>query len=797
MIRRTTTIRPWAMALALCFSPCETGAAQQPSRDDRLSTETRDFLSHSCFDCHDSQLPAARLDLKSLASQAVEGNTDAWEKVVRKLRARQMPPEDAPHPTESAYIAVVSSLEATLDRIAAAHPRPGRTDTFRRLTRTEYQNVIRDLLAVEIDATAMLPSDEASHGFDNITVRDLSPTLVNRYISAAQTISRLAIGGSQKSPGGDTFRIRPDVTQDSHVAGLPFGTRGGAVVPYHFPQDGEYEFQIRLARDRDEHVEGLSGVHELELLLDLQNVASFKVRPPKSKSASPDEYGGPTHESVDRHLRTRIKVTAGQHDVGVTFLKEPASLLETSRQPLNVHFNMYRHPRIGPAVYQISIAGPFDATGPGESVSRRRIFVRQPATTDQEDDCATEIISGLLRRACRQPIDDKDLAAPMAVYREARMAGGFENAIEMAVSSVLVNPKFLFRIERDPPGISPGTTYRISDIELASRLSFFLWSSIPDDELLQLAEEGRLSSPDVLEHQTRRMLADARSRSLVTNFAGQWLHLRNLDSTTPDARLYPDFDDNLRQSLRQETELFFESIMRDDRSVLDLLKTDYTFLNERLAKHYGIPHVYGSPFRRVELPPDSVRGGLLRQGSILTVTSYATRTSPVIRGKWILDNIIGTPPPPPPDDVPALKDNTVAANLSVRERLAQHRADPACASCHDVIDPVGFSLENFDAVGRWRDMEEGRPVDASGGLSGGVRFTGVSGLEQGLLDRPELFVGTMAEKLMTYAIGRGIEPSDAPAIRRIVREAKSNGFRFSSLILAVVNSQPFQMRESR
>jgi hypothetical protein len=367
----------------------------------------------------------------------------------------------------------------------------------------------------------------------------------------------------------------------------------------------------------------------------------------------------------------------------------------------------------------------------------------------------------------------------------------------LALSSVLVNPKFLFRIERDPPGVAPGVAYRVSDVELASRLSFFLWSSIPDDELLDLAERGQLSNPDVLDEQTRRMLADERSRSLVTNFAGQWLHLRNLESTTPDGRLFPDFDDNLRQALREETERFFESVIREDRGVLDLLKTDATYLNERLAKHYGIPHVYGSRFRRVQLDADSRRGGLLRQGSLLTVTSYATRTSPVIRGKWILENILGTPPPPPPDNVPPLEDNTVAANLSVRERFAAHRANPACASCHDLIDPVGFSLENFDAVGRWRELEEGKPVDASGGLPDGRQFTGVGGLEQGLLDRPELFVGTMTEKLLTYAIGRGVEHHDAPAVRKIVRDAAADGYRFSSIILGVVHSTPFQMRESR
>ncbi|MEX0716502.1 MAG: DUF1592 domain-containing protein [Planctomycetaceae bacterium] len=797
MTRRVILILACVLVLALGVAARDAEIDERPSMPELPAPIVQELLRSSCLDCHTGGDASADLDLKPLAAVAVARNTDTWEKVVRKLRARQMPPADMPRPEESTYVEVVSSLERALDAIAADHPRPGRTDTFRRLTRTEYQNAIRDLLAVDVDVTTLLPADEASHGFDNITVGELSPTLVNRYISAAQKISRLAIGRPQNAPGGDTFRLRPDVTQEERIDGLPLGTRGGIVIPYHFPRDGEYEVQIRLARDRNEHVEGLAEPHELELLLDSESVRSFTVRPPRGNAAASDEYGKPTHDNVDRHLGARIAVTAGPHQVGVGFLKNGSSLLETARQPLNVHFNMYRHPRLGPAVYQVSITGPFEASGPGDTASRKRIFLRQPTAPEDEEDCARQILSTLLRRACRQPIDEKDLAKPMALYREARAEGDFEGGIEMALGAVLLNPKFLFRIERDPPGVAPGAAYRVSDFELASRLSFFLWSSIPDDELLDLAERGRLGDPDVLERQTRRMLADDRSRALTTNFAGQWLHLRNLESTTPDARLFPDFDDNLRQAFREETELFFGSILREDRSVLDLLKADYTYLNERLAKHYGIPHVHGSRFRRVALDEHSRRGGLLRHGSILSVTSYATRTSPVIRGKWILENILGTPPPPPPENVPALEDNTVAANLSVRERLARHRANPACASCHDLIDPVGFSLENFDAVGRWRELEEGQPVDASGSLPFGDPFTGAGGLERRLLDRPELFVGTMAEKLLTYAIGRGIEPYDAPAIRRIVRDAQENDFRFSSLVLGIVQSTPFQMRASR
>jgi hypothetical protein len=787
----------FALQIAVLWPGSATAQQAHPASGP-LPQNVQTLINDYCLDCHNSSDLTAGIDLESINNQSLAEDLQTWEKVVKKLRSGQMPPSDVDRPQASTTRNVLRSLEVSLDKYAANHPQPGRTETLRRLTRTEYQNAIADLLSLHIDASSLLPADEVSHGFDNITVGELSPTLVNRYISAAQQISRLAVGRALKSPGGKTVRIRPDVTQEEHVEGLPIGTRGGAMIRYTFPQDGEYEIRIRLTRDRNEHVEGLGESHELELLLDGQQMKSFAVKPPRGKAKPTDEWGKPTHENVDRHLRARIAVAAGPHQIGVAFLKNPSSLLETKRQPLNVHFNMYRHPRIGPAVYQVSITGPFQPSGVGETPSRRRIFSCRPATEQDEESCAKQILSTILRRACRQPIGEPDLVKPMALYHEARAQGGdFEDGIELALSAVLVNPKFLFRVERDPPGVAAGTVYRISDLELASRLSFFLWSSIPDDELLELAERGKLSQPAVLEQQTRRMLADERSRALVTNFASQWLYLRNLDSITPDARLYPDFDDNLRQAFRRETELCFQSIMREDRSVVDLLKADYTYLNERLAKHYGIPHVYGSRFRRVSLDQNSHRGGLLRQGSILTVTSYATRTSPVIRGKWILENILGTPPPPPPPNVPALQDNTVSAKLPVRERLAQHRADPACASCHNLIDPAGFALENFDAVGRWRELDGGRPVDAAGGLPDGREFTGVAGLEQGLLDRPELFVGTMTEKLLTYAIGRGHEPFDGAAVRKIVGSAKADDYRFSELILGIVNSTPFQMRTAK
>jgi hypothetical protein len=697
-----------------------------------------------------------------------------------------MPPAEKKRPDERVYDATVSELVSLLDRAAAKHPDPGRTETLRRLNRAEYQNSIRDLLALDIDAAALLPKDDVSHGFDNVTAGNLSPTLLDRYITAAQKISRLAVGAPHRAPGGDTIRIRPDLTQEVQVEGLPVGTRGGTVVPYNFPRDGEYDIQIRLTRDRNEEIEGLHETHELELLLDRERVKLFTVAPPVDKN----------YEAVDGKLKARVPVTAGPHQLGVTFLKNPSELLETRRQPYNAHFNMHRHPRLTPAIYQISINGPYESKGPGDTPSRRRVFVCRPANPDEEESCAERILSTLMRRAYRRPVTNSDRQRPMDFYRNARAEEGFEAGIESAMSAVLVSPEFLFRVEQDPAGAAPNTVYRISDLALASRISFFLWSSIPDDELLGSAIDGELHKPKVLEKQVRRMLADPRSDNLASNFAEQWLYLRNLESLTPDLRLFPDFDDNLRQAFRKETELFLEDALRNDRSVLNLLQANYTFLNERLAKHYGIPHVYGSRFRRVALREDDNRGGLLRQGSVLMVTSYATRTSPVIRGKWILENILGTPPPPPLPNVPALKDNTVSATLSARERLAEHRANASCASCHNLMDPAGFALENFDAIGRWRTVEEGQPIDATGGLPDGSKFTGVSGLEDGLRHRPELFVGTLTEKLMTFALGRGIETYDAPAVRKIVRDAQAKDFRFSSIILGIVNSTPFTMRRA-
>jgi len=751
------------------------------------SSSHRRLLDRYCVTCHNERLKTAGLRLDQIDISRPDGEPEVWEKVVRKLHTGIMPPANMPQPSEADRRALLTWLETALDAAYAARPNPGRTETLRRLNRTEYRNAIRDLLALDIDAASLLPSDESGHGFDNVTVSDLPPTLLDRYISAAQKISRLAIGRTQSSLQSDVIRVPADLTQEEHLPGLPIGTRGGVAVPYTFAENGEYDIQVWLARSLEGNVSGLREPrpHEMILLIDREPVATFTIQ----KSA------GVADTLIDRDLKTRVAVSAGPHELAVTFVKEGSSLLETARQPLQSHYNDRRHPRITPAIDQVSVSGPYAAKGAGNTPSRRRVFVCQPA--GDEEKCAKEILTTLMRRAYRRPISKTDVEGPMAFYREGRADGDFEAGVGRALSAVLINPVFLFRVEADPKKSPPGGVYRISDLELASRLSFFLWSSIPDDELLDAAIRGTLSRPAELEKQTRRMLADRRSFNFASNFAGQWLRLRNLEAVNPSAEQFPDFDDNLRQAFRLETELFVDSVVREDRSVLDLIRADYTFLNERLAKHYGIPGVYGSRIRRVRLTPESQRGGLLRHGSVLSVTSYATRTSPVIRGVWVLSNLFGAPPPPPLPNVPSLDESAVAANLPMRQRLAAHRNNAVCANCHRTIDPVGFSLESFDAIGQWRDHEgDDQPIDVSGALPGIDAFRGVAGLEQGLMSRPELFAGTLTEKLLTFALGRGVEYYDASAVRKIVRDAERDGYRFSSLIIGIVKSVPFQNRRS-
>jgi len=796
-------VRVATILSALCFAFVHTraqtpvaAAAQSPA----AQSSQRQFLDRYCSTCHNDRLKIGDLSLERIDVSKPDAQPEIWEKVVRKLRTGMMPPPNMLQPPKADRVAMATWLETSLDTASVAKPNPGRTETLRRLNRTEYQNAIRDLLALDIDAASLLPADESGHGFDNVIVGDLSPTLLNRYISAAQKISSLVVGRSQPSVQNDIIRLPADLSQEEQMPGLPIGTRGGAAIAYTFPQDGEYDIQIWLMRDLAGSVGGLREPrpHELLVLVDRERVGTFTIKRP----ATPDD-----DTTLDKNLKMRIPVHAGPHDLGVTFAKEGSSLIETARQPTQSRFNERRHPRTSPAISQVSVTGPYGAKGAAkpqgeDTPSRRRLFVCRPTGQDkeQEEKCAREILSTLVRRAYRRPITKAEVDEPMGFYREGRAEGGFDAGIERALSAVLINPDFLFRVESDPKDLkraAANSVYRISDLELASRLSFFLWSSVPDDELLDTAIRGKLSQPGEIEKQARRMLADKRSFNLATNFAGQWLRLRNVEAITPNAAIYRDFDDNLRQSFRQETELFFDSVLREDRSVLSFIKADYTFLNERLAKHYGIPNVYGTRFRRVTLAPESHRGGLLRQGSVLSVTSYATRTSPVLRGVFVLKNVFGAPPPPPPPNVPALDESNVAANLPMRERMAAHRSNPACASCHRTIDPVGFALENFNAVGQWREAEaDGQPVDPVGALPGTGEFRGIDGLEDALLNRPELFAGTLTEQLLTFALGRGVEYYDAAAVRKIVRDAEKDGYRFSSLILGIVKSVPFQMRSA-
>src|SRR5215813_3919945 len=792
-------MKPWtrvagissALCLALVQMQAQTPVA--PAAQSPATSSQRQFLDRYCGTCHNDRLKTGGLSLEHVEVSRPDAQPEVWEKVVHKLRTGVMPPPNMPQPPKADRLAILTWLETSLDAASAAKPKPGHTETLRRLNRTEYQNAIKDLLAVDVDAASLLPADESGHGYDNVIVGDLSPTLLDRYISAAQKISSLAVGRTQSSLQNDVIRLPADLTQEEHVPGLPIGTRGGASVSYTFPQDGEYDIQIWLARDLAGSVGGLreQRPHDLLVLIDRETVGTFTIHKP----ANPDE-----DTTLDKNLKLRVPVHAGPHNLGVTFIQDGASLIETARQPTQSRFNERRHPRTGPAISQVSVTGPYESKGAEDTPSRRRFFVCRPAGQDkeQEDKCAREILSTLMRRAYRRPIAKADVDEPMAFYREGRSQGDFDAGIERALSSVLINPDFLFRVESDPKKVAANGVYRISDLELASRLSFFLWSSVPDDELLEAAVRGRLSQPGELEKQARRMLADRRSFNLAANFAGQWLRLRNVEAVTPNAALYRDFDDNLRQAFRQETELFFDSVLREDRSVLGLIRADYTFLNERLAKHYGIPNVYGSRFRRVTLAPETHRGGLLRQGSVLAVTSYATRTSPVLRGVFVLKNVFGAPPPPPPPNVPALDESNVAANLSMRERMAAHRSNPVCASCHRTIDPVGFALENFNAVGQWREADaDGQPVDPSAALPGAGEFRGIDGLEDALLSRPELFAATLTENFLTFALGRGVEYYDAPAVRKILRDSEKDGYRLSSLILGIVQSVPFQMRNAR
>ena len=758
----------------------------------------RAVLDRYCVDCHNTQLRTANLALDTVTLDPIAADADVWEKVLQKLETRAMPPPGRrARPEPAIYEAFASWLESALDRAAAEAPDPGRP-AVHRLNRTEYANAVRDLLGLEIDAPSLLPADDLSFGFDNNADRlNVSPALMERYVSAAHAVSRLAVGDPGLLPVARTYEIaRTEVQEQRAGAALPFGSRGGLGVSHYFPLDAEYELGVRLQRDVIGNIYGLSRAQRIEIRVDGEQVALFTVGgDPECGKSTQAGYGG-CHDA-DAELTVRVPVRAGARSVGVAFLRRTLApegmtprrlpvgnfLLSATRDPLESE-------RMG--VRSVVVDGPYDVVGPGETGSRRRIFVCRPLDPSAEAPCAREILATLARRAYRRPVNEEDLETLLAFYAAGRRTGGFEAGIQRALTRILVDPEFLFRLEADPPGAPPGVAYRLTDLELASRLSFFLWSSIPDEELLDVAAEDRLHDPVVLGRQVRRMLADPRASALVTDFAAQWLHLRNMRRVTPDVNRFPEFDDNLRRAFQRETELFVASQLRDDRGVADLLTADYTFVDERLARHYGIPGVYGSRFRRVSLDGD--RGGLLGHGSILTVTSHATRTSPVLRGKWVLDNILGAPPPPPPADVPGLDENRDGeAPRSVRERLERHRANPVCASCHARMDPLGFALEGFDAIGRRRTHDDGVPLDTSAALPDGTTFEGPAELRALLWSRREAFAKTVTAKLLTYALGRGLEHYDLPAIRRIVREAGPD-YRWSSIVGGIARSVPFTMR---
>jgi mono/diheme cytochrome c family protein len=729
-----------------------------------LSAQTpapqRALLDRYCVGCHNEKAKTAGLLLDKLDVTHPGENPETWEKVVRKVRAGMMPPSGAPRPDRTQLDAFAAKLETELDRAAALRPNPGNPG-LHRLNRIEYANAIRDLLGLDIDAATLLPADDSSEGFDNIAdALAISPALVERYAAAAVKISRLAVGDPLITPSTATYRVPADLSQGDHLEGLPLGTRGGILVHHNFPLDAEYNFKIRAKAANIGLGQTTLAGEELEVTLNGERIKLV-----------------PAVTSLD----LKIPVKAGPTTVGVAFVSKPPPGADEIWQTFPNNSG----------VTSIAITGPFNPTGPGDTASRRHIFVCKPSSESEEAPCAKKILTALARRAYRQPPEGADLDTLLSFYQSGRKNGDFESGIEQAVSRVLVDPRFVFRFERNPASVADGSAYRVTDLELASRLSFFLWSSIPDDELLDVAIQGKLHDPAVLEHQTRRMLADARSETLVTNFGGQWLYLRELKNARPEAR---EFNDNLRQSFRRETELFLDSILREDRSVTDLLNADYTFVDETLARHYGIPNIHGSRFRRVTVTEDA-RRGLLGQASFLLVTSVANRTSPVARGKWILENLLGTAPPLPPPNVPPLKDNDSGVQpTSLRQKMEEHRNNPTCAACHKIMDPIGFSLENFDLIGRWRSTEGDSRIDASGQLVDGTKLDGPASLRQALLSRSDVFVQTMTEKLLIYATGRALKYYDMPVVRAIDRDAGRNDNRFSSLILGIVKSEPFQMR---
>jgi len=805
-----------------------TGQTQTPTPQQNAqaaSAAASATIKQYCVGCHSAALKTGGVVLDPNSLNQVANNAETWERAIRQLRAKSMPPVPMPRPDAATYDRVATYLETELDRAANAKPNPGDLPTLHRLTRTEYHNAIRDLLAIddlpkEMDYTLLLPSDNASSGFDNIAdLLYVSPATMERYLDASTKISRLAVGDPAMPVMVNIYRTPLEGPQDSQLEDLSFGTRGGTAIRSYFPLDGEYEFNVELAgQARDQHQLEVTVDGERKELVTLGGNAGRGGRaaaglipgpgPGAGPGAGPGPGGpppgagrgpggaGPAAGGGGRGGRGgtptnfRIAVKAGPRLIGVTFVQKTQALDEATLHPRQ------RSRGTQPAIASVTIRGPYNSTGPGETPSRQRIFTCRPANAAAEPACAKQILSTLARRAYRRPVTDADMATLLTFYDNGRKERDFDLGIQRALERLLVSPQFLYRIERDPAGAAPGSVHTVSDLELASRLSFFLWSSIPDDELLNVAAAGKLKQPGVLEQQVKRMLADQRSESMVNNFAAQWLYLRDVDLKSPDLFVFRDFDENLRESFEKETDLFLDSILRENRSVLELLTANYTFVNERLAKHYGIPNIRGAEFQRVTFPKDSPRGGLLGQGGILLLTSYSTRTSPVLRGKYILENLLAAAPPPPPATVPSLKTENAKSGepISLREAMAQHRTDPACANCHARMDPIGFAMENFDAIGKWRDHDGTNAIDVVSKLPDGTVVDGLAGVKQLVLNDPQRFVGAIAQKLLMYGIGRNVQYYDFPAVRQIVRDSAAGNYKFDSLVLGVVKSAPFQMR---
>ena len=736
-------------------------------------------------------------------------NPEVWEKVIKKLRVGVMPPPNYPRPDKESYDGFRTFLENELDRVASTQINPGRTQAFHRLNQTEYQNSVRDLLDLDIDVADLIPTDAPDqYGFDNnADVLALSPLSVERYVSAAHKIAELAVGATPRGASINTYEVPLNLIQDDRLSEeLPFGSRGGAAIEHMFPVDGEYRITLNLQTNYVDFVRGYDQPHEVELSLDGQHLETFAFGGDAPGTPAPYSYAGNIRGNDDweefmmafaeEGFEIQVNVKAGPRVIGATFPREMWEN-EGIQQPrlFGYHLAVTELPDANPAVDSIQIEGPLSVDGPGDTPSRRRIFSCLPANLDEEPACAQQILSSLARRAYRRPVSESDVQGLVEFYNQGRLDGGFEVGIQFALERVLVSPDFLFRIEQDPADAQPGAMYAISDIELASRMSFFLWSSPPDDELLNLAERGALREPGMLEQQVQRMMADSRADAFIKNFVGQWLYLRNLEDFYPDPAAFPEFDENLRTALQRETELFIDDQIRSDASLLDLLRADYTFVNERLARHYGIPGVYGSRYRKVTVDGNQ-RGGLLGHGGLMMVTSYPNRTSPVLRGKFVLENLLGGPPPEPPPNVPALETSSDGKILTMREAMVMHRENPACRVCHAAMDPIGFSLENYDVVGKWRREFAGQPIDASGLLPDGNTFDGPDGLQGLLLERPDDLVGTITEKLMRFALGRSLEYYDMPEVRAVVRAASVENYRWSSIILGVVESTPFQMRRT-